>query len=544
MCFQVDIGMQTDDESISLEAVAAKPLTPLSVQSNPETPSSVLTPAPIPFLSQISNSLQSNVKTQPTIQQQQPSIQQQQQPSILIQGQTITSLNNNSNKNNNNNNTVKLNLTGQSMDANVASPIIIPINQKGCRIAVQNGQLVLINDNNPQTTTIAQLPLQQQQQLLQTHTGQQITLQPNMAGASLLPSQAKPITSLQSIQPSPGGSITLGNGNNTNNNNNNNGCMVLKNNAVTTPLYCEESGGGGVGKSAQSIRISTPNGPLMMNTRRQQPNQMPAALVLPSGQIIPVVTRPGAIVTHPSAPRNITSSGGVAKTVVSSSASKQLPNTLSAMINNEGNIILTMPANVVKKHNAGSGHLPTKEQILDKFTNDLLAQATESIFSSSPHAGLLTNTTSTSTSLAAAVTTTGSADYRSSVNDDDDNPLQIVVEPPGGDERPPLEESDISDFSDLIRIPTGNTPHKAKRKVTAEPSSPMPSSHSSCSTTSSPLSTTSTIAAAPHRVQMKPPSPGPSFTTTDATGVTMETKPDELVRCILLLILKYIRLPL
>ncbi|KAK2151925.1 hypothetical protein LSH36_345g00004 [Paralvinella palmiformis] len=50
--------------------------------------------------------------------------------------------------------------------------------------------------------------------------------------------------------------------------------------------------GQGQGLSNQTVTINTPQGQVTMNTTPSQPNQLPSALILPTGQIVPVVTQP------------------------------------------------------------------------------------------------------------------------------------------------------------------------------------------------------------------------------------------------------------
>lgn len=487
----MNIGVQTEDIAVSCST-----LTPTTSHSNPTTPGTSL---PVPPASL--------------------------QPPIFIANQPNGTI-----INNNNNNTIKMTLPNQPTTTTTPSsnPIIIPMNQKGCRLALQNGQLILINDNNnQQTQAVTQLPLQTQTSqpgITSTTGGLPLAIQPGLNITAGNPNTipvipGKPNNSLQSIQPCPS-TLTIGGTTPSNGLNGTAGVVtggpgapgngvLLKNNAITTPLYSEDASST---KSAQSIRISTPNGTLMMNTRRQQPNQMPAALVLPSGQIIPVVTRPGSLVTQSSAPRNSSAKTSVPPVAVSSTASlssaKSLPNTISAMINNEGNIILTMPPggkkvpiSVASMSAIGTRHTTTtttaastktkrtnnnnnntsKDHLFTaKMTSDLLAQATESIFSASPprSSGRSTPVTTTSISLSSPLTAPGVTEFpdATQTQDDEDHPLQIVVEPPSTcptsednkshmDTMENEDETDISDFSDLIRIPTGNTPHKAKRKL-------------------------------------------------------------------------------
>lgn len=45
----------------------------------------------------------------------------------------------------------------------------------------------------------------------------------------------------------------------------------------------------------QTVMVNTPSGPMALNTVPSQPNQHPSALILPNGQIVPVVTQPNLL---------------------------------------------------------------------------------------------------------------------------------------------------------------------------------------------------------------------------------------------------------
>ena len=45
----------------------------------------------------------------------------------------------------------------------------------------------------------------------------------------------------------------------------------------------------------QTVMVNTPSGPMTLNTVPSQPNQHPSALILPNGQIVPVVTQPNLL---------------------------------------------------------------------------------------------------------------------------------------------------------------------------------------------------------------------------------------------------------
>ena len=45
----------------------------------------------------------------------------------------------------------------------------------------------------------------------------------------------------------------------------------------------------------QTVMVNTPTGPMALNTMPSQPNQHPSALILPNGQIVPVVTQPNLL---------------------------------------------------------------------------------------------------------------------------------------------------------------------------------------------------------------------------------------------------------
>ena len=45
----------------------------------------------------------------------------------------------------------------------------------------------------------------------------------------------------------------------------------------------------------QTVMVNTPSGPMTLNTLPSQPNQHPSALILPNGQIVPVVTQPNLL---------------------------------------------------------------------------------------------------------------------------------------------------------------------------------------------------------------------------------------------------------
>lgn len=55
----------------------------------------------------------------------------------------------------------------------------------------------------------------------------------------------------------------------------------------------------GMHGQGQGLVVAGQQGQLALNTMPSQPNQLPSALILPNGQIIPVVTNPGNIVSQP-----------------------------------------------------------------------------------------------------------------------------------------------------------------------------------------------------------------------------------------------------
>ena len=420
------VSIQTDayEPLVPTPVVISKPLTPLSLQSDPSTPATPVNVLPTSTVT-MTGALQTPGLQLP--------MQQILVPNQAVCPKNVKQVTQNQQMTLNQQITQNQQMT-QNQQIAQNQQMLIPVNQKGCRIALQNGQLVLINDAPAQ---------------LATQLGPQILNQLQ--------------TTQQTILPAP----TLLQQNNNNNNN-----IILKNNSVTTPLFTEDANSTlKPSLASQSIRIATPTGTLTMNTRPQQPNQMPSALVLPSGQIIPVVTRPQTMYPRQCLSNSIfvsgVSAGLTSTTVTASTPLKQLPSTMSAMINNEGNIILTMPdknSMTSVKPSPFRKVVPkqSKEEILNNFTNDLLAQATESIFSS-------VSPTATTHHISHTPVT-----YRNTANDD--NPLLIVEttmtptsnqtttttsnsSPMESQPKPvdpqinALDDTDISDFSDLIRIP-------------------------------------------------------------------------------------------